>query len=171
MGELIWQFIKHWWAYMSCALWTLMAFWQLFYNKSNKFLIGIYVSLAILSLILGTATTAYEQYLKRREYEQKLEEAINTNRPEVFATLSFGPGRVGTGSIGLQNCGNRDARNVQILPLSIRGVYQGQEETKIFLFPHFSHLPRKEVPDYPTVTINKIVDLDHGGQLAFFLST
>ncbi len=62
MGGLIWQFIKHWWAYMSCALWTFLAFWQLFFNKSNKVLIWIYLSLAVLSLILGIATTAYEQY-------------------------------------------------------------------------------------------------------------
>jgi hypothetical protein len=171
MGRLIWQFIKHWWAYMSCALWTFLAFWQLFYGKSNRVLIWIYLSLAVLSLILGIATTAYEQYLKRRECEQRLEEAINTNRPEVFATLSFGPGRVGTGSIGLQNCGNRDARNVQIIPFSLSGVNQGQEETKALAFPHFSHLPRRERPDYPAATINNMVDLDHDGQLAFFLST
>jgi hypothetical protein len=55
MGGLIWQFIKHWWAYMSCAVWTLLAFWQLFFNKSNRVVIWIYLSLAVLSLILGKA--------------------------------------------------------------------------------------------------------------------
>ncbi len=109
--------------------------------------------------------------MKRRECERQLEESINKDRPEVFATLSFGPGRVGTGSIGLQNCGNRDARNVQIVPFSLSGVYQGRAETKALAFPHFSHLPRRERPEYPLATINNIVDLDDDGQLAFFLST
>jgi hypothetical protein len=48
MGALIWQFIRHWWAYMSCALWTFLTFWQLFYNKSNRVLVCIYVGLAVL---------------------------------------------------------------------------------------------------------------------------
>jgi hypothetical protein len=171
MGGLIWQFIKHWWAYMSCAFWTLLGFWQLFYNKSNKFLIGVYVSLAILSVILGIATTAYEQYRKRRESERQLEEAINKDRPEVFVTLSFGPDRAGTGSIGLQNCGIRDARNVQICPLLLRGFYQGKDETKELVFPHISSLPRRELPVYPLIRVNDMMDLDRHEELAFFLGT
>ena len=101
----------------------------------------------------------------------RAEEAMNKDRPEAFVTLSFGPGRVGAGSIGLQNCGIRDARNVQILPLHLNGIYQGRAETKKLTFPHLSYLPRKEHPDYPTLTINDVLDLETEGELAFFLSS
>jgi hypothetical protein len=132
-------------------------------------LICIYVALAVLSFLCAISTTAYDQFSKRRECEQKLEEAINTSRPEVFVTLSFSPGRVGTRLIGLQNCGVRDARNIQVHPLRIMGINRGREETKELAFPHISYLPRSEDSEYPPVRLNNLIDREQGVDMAIYL--
>lgn len=102
--------------------------------------------------------------------EDERDDAINRDRPEVFAILSFGPARnEGIKSIGIQNWGMRHAVNVQILPLTIPGKKDGKDETKNLTFPCFAKIEKKPTPDYPEIKINGWVDLDTEGQFGFFL--
>ena len=68
MGGLVWQFIKRWWAYISCAVWTLLSIWQLIYKKNDTDLIVINIVVAVVFLVLAIAMTAHEQYRRRREW-------------------------------------------------------------------------------------------------------
>jgi hypothetical protein len=167
MARLIWVFVRRWWAYMSCAVWTLLSIWQLIYKKNDKQFIVINMVVAAVFLVIAVTMTAFEQYQKRREIERQLEEAINKDRPEVFITLSFG--RVGARSVGLQNCGVRDARNVQVQPLHLRGVNRGREETKELIFPQIPRLPNSEEPQFPPVRLNNFIDLEGGVDMGIYL--
>ena len=124
--------------------------------------------------VLTFTVTNYRVWADERKKviagEQRFLVAINRERPEVFATLSFGPGNAGTASIGLQNRGIKDAINIQILPISVEGSREGKRETKTLAFPCLACLPRKDEPSYPNLTINKIVDIDKEGELGFMLS-
>jgi hypothetical protein len=102
---------------------------------------------------------------ERRKALQRIEgleaDTIDRERPEIFVTLIFGPGTDGIGSIGLQNCGTRDAINVQIHPIQI--------ENKRLTFPAIARIPRQEFPIYPQWRVNDVVSVEQEGELAFYL--
>lgn len=94
--------------------------------------------------------------------EKEREEAVNKDRPEVFATLIFGPERTGgTASIAIQNSGIRDARNVQIQPVAI--------ENKRLTFPPILCLERDKGKQYPRMEVDGFNEFDKEGELRYLL--
>jgi len=124
MGK-IWLFLRglasKWWTLMSCAVFTALTFWQAHSNKSNEWLVHYLFFAAFVMGVFSAFLFWLDERRGRLNCESDLEVAINKDRPEVFVTLIFGPGNSGVGSVGIRNHGVRDARNIQIEPISIEG--------------------------------------------------
>jgi hypothetical protein len=71
----------------------------------------------------------HDEYDGRRQAENRTEEVINSNRPEVFVSLDFGPhpydqehiGERTYAFVGVSNKGQTYAKNVRIDPVEIDG--------------------------------------------------
>jgi hypothetical protein len=102
---------------------------------------------------------------ERSKALQRIEEleadTIDRERPEIFLTLIFGPGRVGVGSIGIQNRGTRDALNVTLHPTQL--------EDKRLTFPEYACIPKRDSPEYPQIKVNGVTAIDTEEELAGFL--
>jgi hypothetical protein len=108
-----------------------------------------------------------DEYRRAKDAEAERDEAIDRDRPEVFVTLSFGSD--GVRLVGVQNCGVRDARNVQIQTLHLIGVKRGRKETKELKFPQISRLAVSSEPEYPLVRLNNFIDLERGADMGIYL--
>lgn len=78
----------------------------------------LWVGSGIVLFMIGAFLAWHEEEKRRIKAEADRDEAINKDRPEVIATLIFGPGQSGVGSIGIENRGSKDAFNIQIQPVS-----------------------------------------------------
>ena len=117
----LFDFLKNWWAWMSCALWTFLGFGVLALNPTAKTQMHLYFAAAILSLILALVQTLYSER-KRRIAAEKM---LDTQRPRIaLIPTKFGSGRwfylpfiSGESVFSVVWLSGDPAQHIQVLPI------------------------------------------------------
>ena len=149
---VVWEIIKNWWAYMSCAIWTGAAFWQLAFNPTSQTQIKIYFIAAGASLLLGFLQTIFTEHHKRITAEKKVNDnrpilGINTSSVEGPKTWAEHPVPV---TFYIQHLSGR-------LPTAIRFDHVLSKQRKFSLV--FSPLPYANRPPHPTGMSFEVIEV------------
>lgn len=78
----VWEIVKVWWGYMSCALWTFMGLGVLIFNPTAIHQRNLYFILAGVSLLFAFLQTIYIQHRQIASTNAKLRE-IEEARPRI----------------------------------------------------------------------------------------
>jgi hypothetical protein len=100
----VWAFLKalfrHWWAMMSCALFTLLGIYATATNRNNSWVFWASVFLAIACVLLAAFLAWREEYVKSLE------------APEIL--MDWEPHERGNDTVKLRNIGKDVALNVAL---------------------------------------------------------
>jgi hypothetical protein len=149
---VLWQVIKNWWAFMSCAFWTFAGLWQLSSNPTSWTQIKVFFILAGLSLVLGFLQTIFTEHRKRIAAEKKLEAerprlGVNTHSVEGPKAWAESPVPV---TFTIQHINGRVPTSIHFEPVT-------SKHRKFALA--FNPLPYANRPPHPTLMGFEIIEV------------
>ena len=128
VGLFLGALIRQWWPLMSCAVFTIIAYYAAAESKSNVWVIGATRTAAVVLFLVAAFFAWKEQYIKALKAETELVgEKSRHGGPDVFLAwrvpieLEDLPGVSRRKCLILENRSDLSALNIQIQPITLSG--------------------------------------------------